>query len=169
MSVLATVVIDFGTAAPSASAIAELDALLNVDALGEAKSSFAPGDSVYLLVAPGPDLLVRDVRCTLGVSGVLLGTVAHEQRERLAFRNTIDQQALRCSPDSEPAPTWYGQTGRTLARTDTAMTVAGNVPCIADVTYQASFSSYRVDLPVFPLAEEEEFPAEIVVYLEEAA
>jgi hypothetical protein len=166
MSVAATIVIKFGESAADSSALAlvELDDSRNVDAAGEVKSSFAPGDVVYFLVHHASELRIGSVVPTDGYV-VNMGRTQFARKSQQLF---ADGEAVSLSylPAGGVAPTWYG---RTSALTQNGQQlVAVDPPVIGDLSFTIDAALYRLQTPSVTLAEEQTYPVAVVVTMEAA-
>lgn len=167
--VVGTLVVRFGEAGRSASGnvVAEWDDTLNLDASGQVKSRYIPGDEVYLLVhAPGVQIL-RLAATDGSVSGS--GEEVLDRAEELGFGSIDDLHELRYLPAEAPVVTWCGRQGLGLQRTGRSVGVDDGFPCLAKVSYPVQFERYRLQTPVRTLAANEEYPLLVYIYYREAA
>lgn len=170
MSIVASTVVNFGAGANSTDLVVlEFDELLNVDAAGEQKTQFAPGDSIYFRIHHAPTLRVGAMAATSG-QVVVQGKVSRERSEQLLWETVSDSHELACIPAGGLDATWHGNSGSGLRKAvpRSALITGGVMPAVATVTYRAEFSLYKLLTPSVQLAEGESWPITIVAYMEAA-
>lgn len=169
MSVVGTLVVNFGEAAAtdSGNIVAEWDDELNVDAAGEVLSRFVPGDEVWLLLHHDAGVTITGVAVTAGTVS-RSGEVHRQRQAELGWGSIDDDQQLSYTPEGLLAYDWKGRVGSAPERTGRSVSVAGNFPCLAVVTFQVRFVSYRIQTPKMTLAEKETFPLRAYVYYTDA-
>lgn len=169
MSIVNSIVVSFGESvtSDSGSLTVEWDDSLNVDDDGEVKTSFVPGDVLYLLIHHGSDVDVVGVKCT---SGTLSGgsAVNITMEDEIGWGSSDDDQELSYSPSGALSYTWFGRVGSGITLVDKVLTVAESFPCLARVSYLARFLRYKLQTPSVTLAEEETWPLLVYVYYTEA-
>ena len=164
----ATIVVEFGTGADSSAFVAvELDDRLNVDAEGEVKTQFNPGDQVWFWVQHDPSLRIDRVRATSGMV-VSAGSASRTRDQQCTWTGEASVE-LSHIPAGSPTLTWYGNVGTGLSRDGRKLRVAGNTPCTADAVVPINVHLYRYVPPPMALGEGETWRSVIVVYLEAAA
>ena len=165
----ATIVVEFGTGADSSAFVAvELDDQLNVDAEGEVKTQFHPGDEVWFWLQWDASALRLDrIRATSG-QVVDCGSASRTRDQQLTWTG---DEAVELShiPAGSPTLRWYGNVGSGLSRDGRKLRVAGNTPCTADATIPISVRLCRYVPPPLSLGEGETWRSVIVCYMEAAA
>lgn len=173
MTVAATIVVHFGDdVADSAFGVAMLDDVLNVDAAGEVKTSFAPGDQIHFLVQHDPSLRVDRVAATHGTI-VQLPDKDYELTGDFTFAEPAEAQDLQIYHRGAVTQEWFGPSGietrAGLSVANRQVQVAAATPCLVRLTYHGLMKSYRLHAPNVTLAEDETYPVAIVIYMENAA
>nr|WP_321465171.1 hypothetical protein [uncultured Desulfobulbus sp.] len=167
MSVGATIVSQFGEGADSSAFVAiELDETLNLDADGNAKTSFAPGDEVWFWIQHAETLVIDRIEATSGMVANC-GTVRRSRTQELTFTGT-DSVELSHIPARNPDYAWYGNVGGGLSRNGRSVSVASQTPCTCDVTMPIDVHLYRFVPPALELVEEATYRIVIVAYMEAA-
>jgi hypothetical protein len=166
VSVVNALVVNFGESAASASGsiVVEWDDSLNVDDKGEVKTSFVPGDELYLLVHS--DVEIVGVKSTSGtVSGG--GAVSLIRAQEIGWGSIDDEQNLNYTPIGSIKYKWFGRSGSRPSVVDKIITMAGSFPCLALVEYVARFLRYRLQTQKVSLAKDETYPLLVYVYYRE--
>lgn len=170
--VRATIVVRYGDGVDKgAFSLALLDEKMNIDAAGNVKTSFLPGDLVYFLVQLDPSLRIDKVLATDG-QVVYEGECLRDRVDRTLFDGVSGARETSAIPAGPVTPKWYGRVGRNLkveGRQMSVLTITGCYPALADMSYQARFKGYRLEPPAISLAEGETYPVTIVIYIEAAA
>lgn len=165
-----TIVVNFGsgTSADTDFVKVELDDILNVDSAGETISSFSPGDSVYFLVQHGDTVKVGDVKSTSGSISLQSSSVSREREQQLFFTTGLDTDTLEYDYIGTYTDVWKGNTAQTTVAVGgrTITPNGGTYPAISDSIINAEFISYKLTSDVPTLAEDEDYPVGIVVYIE---
>jgi hypothetical protein len=162
----ATVVVQFGQGADSTALVkVELDGVVNIDAEGNEKTSFVPGDQPVFLVHHDASLVIGSVTCSSGLIQPL-GLVSRERTQRIECPD-LTAQELEYIPNATPAFVWFGNDAG-LALVDRTLTPAGAIPAVCDVSLSATFQQFRLIPPPITLAAEEDYPILIVVTMEAA-
>ena len=170
MSVAASLVVRFGEGADSTELVAmEFDAAMNLDAAGEEKREFSPGDPVFFLVHHAPTLRIGQVKASCGMV-VAQGAVSREKEQQLLWTAAGEEQELSYVPASAVTPLWYGNVAAGLRKTGLrTMTVSGGLlPALSLVRHAVTFHLYKLLTPPVELGEGEEWPITIVAWMEEA-
>lgn len=169
MSVVGTLVVNFGESAAtdSGNIVAEWDDELNIDAAGEVISQFVPGDEVWLLLHHGADVTITGIAVTAGTVS-RSGEAIRQRQAELGWGSVDDDQQLSYTPAGLLLYDWKGRVGSGAVRTERSVSVAGNFPCLAVVTFPVRFVSYRIQTPEITLAEKETFPLRAYVYYRDA-
>ena len=175
MTVAATLVVHFGDEVESgAFAAAVLDWELNVDAQGEAVTSFAPGDRVHFLVQHDATLRIGRIATTAG-QVVAEGSGYRSVEQMLSFAAVAEAVDLTYIPAGAVSRDWQQGVNGLNAREGTGfavsgrqVTVTGNLPCLCVASYRARFNLYSLVCPSPELAENETVQIEIHIYLEAA-
>lgn len=176
MSVSATIVVHFGDDVDANTfAMAMLDSELNVDAEGEEITSFVPGDEIFFLIQHDPSLRID------GLPKATDGTVVAQPDKEFVFTEQelifeegagVGDRAEVGGPDlaavhrGDITKTWYGREGIGFEVKNRKATVTGGVPSICKVQFNAPMKSYKLHTPNVTLAEDEEYPVVIVIYME---
>ena len=165
-----TIVVQFGesvAAADQAGFVVELDDLLNVDAEGEVKTQFHPGDLIHFLMHyDHSKMRVTAIKATSG-DVVVLGEVGRDNTVEELFVAAAEPVTLPHVPSGSVTAAWYGRTS-ILSRDGAALTAAA-VPCLGDISYSYIATSCRLVPPPLTLAADEEYPIAVVIYVEAAA
>jgi hypothetical protein len=160
----ATIVIQFGEGADASALVrVELDGVANVDAAGQEKTSFVPGDQPVFLVHHDATLAIGSVSCSSGMVQDL-GVVSRTRTKRIEWIEGGSQD-LDYIPAAPPDVTWYGTTAA-LSLLSHTLTRAGTAPAVCDLTSPVSFRQFRVIPPDVTLGEGEEWPILIVITME---
>lgn len=165
MSVVNALVVSFGESvtSDSGSITVEWDDSLNVDGDGEVKTSFVPGDELYLLVHHGSDVELVGVKTTSGsISGGDRVNLVRE--DEFGWGSIDDEETLSYTPTGSLRYTWYGRVGTGAALVDKVLTMDGSFPCLARVSYPAIFLRYKLQTTKVTLEEEETWPLRVYVY-----
>ena len=169
MSVVATLVVPFGSSAVAAngSLIAEWDDSKNLDADGNVKTTWLPGEYRDLLVHHDNSVIVHAVKATGGT----FGSPSDENLSRselVGFPFAGKPQALQYLPSDKLVYDWKGNVGRDTSNVGKEVTIgSGDFPCLAMITYPVDFVRYRLQTKKMELAADETFPLRIYVYYEE--
>jgi hypothetical protein len=162
----ATVVVQFGQGADSTALVkVELDGVVNLDAEGNEKTSFIPGDQPVFLVHHDSSLVIGSVACSSGLIQPL-GAVSRDRTQRMEWPE-LTAQELEYNTNADLATEWFGNdAGVTLV--GRTLTPAGAIPAVCDVSLSATFQQFRLIPPPITLAAEEDYPILIVVTMEAA-
>jgi hypothetical protein len=159
-----TIVVKFGDDVSSnALFVVELDEEMNRDGQGEVKSQFYPGDQVWLLMHYDSNLVIKDVRTTSG-DIVRQGTVTRSHTEETLFADADTPVELPHNPYGGLGASWFGRSS--------ALSVSGrqvtaeSTPCIGNVTHSFLAELWMYTPPPLSLVADQEYPAAIVVYVE---
>lgn len=170
MSVIGTLVVPFGDEAVSGAGgaiVAEWDDTMNLDANGQVKTQWQPGDAAYLLLHNDGSVRVLAVKATAG-SIVAAGAANLSRQATLGFSAAGEKQGLQYLPAGPLSFVWKGNVGQGAGNVGKEVSVAaGQFPCLAEVSYPVDFSRYRLQTPAMMLAAEETFPIRVYVYYEE--
>jgi hypothetical protein len=166
MSIAATLIVQFGSSADNGDLVVmELDDSRNLDANGEVKSSFAPGDAVYFLLHHAPTLTLGSMVATAGYI-VPMGTARFERVvDQQLFVNT-EPISVTHLPAGGVGVSWYGRESATTQSTN--QLTATDPPAIGVLTYQFDALLYRLQTPGVVLADNETFPVAVVATMEVA-
>lgn len=170
-NVIATLVVPFGGSAksPSGGVIAEWDDTMNLDASGQVKLEWQPGDGAYLLVYHDHTARIVAVKASAGTIGQG-STVTLQRDDLLGWPEAGEAQAVRYVPNDVPALEWFGNRGREVAVAGKEITVrAGEFPCLARCVYQVRFTRYLLKTPAMALQAKETFPIRVFIYYQELA
>ncbi len=169
MSVVAALVIQFGEGADSSALVKmEWDEVLNVDAAGEGKSSFAPGDPAYFFIHHAPTLRIGRVAVTHGQI-VKQAMITRTRKQELDFVEVTDGVELEYLPAGPLTTKWCGNAGVGLKRTVRKMGISGgDLPALAQVSYPIAAQGYKVITPEVALAEGESYPIKVYAWMEAA-
>lgn len=168
-TVVATLVVPYGSSAVAAngSLIAEWDDSTNLDADGNVKSQWLPGDYRDLLIHHDDTVEVVAVRATAGTFGNPSAETL-SRSELLGFPFVGEAQALQYLPAGALAYAWKGNVGREASNVGREVSVKSvTVPCLALITYPVKFTRYRLQTPSMELDADETFPIRVYVYYQE--
>lgn len=168
-TVVGTLVVPFGEIASAAggSIMAEWDDTMNLDAGGEVKSQWLPGDVAYLLVHHDSTVRILAVKATAGSIG-WAGSATLARKELVGFSAAAEKQGLQYLPAGSLAFAWKGNVGQGADNVGKEASVSGGqFPCLAEVSYPVAFGRYRLQTPSMSLAAEETFPVRVYIYYEE--
>lgn len=171
MSVAASLVVTFGDGVDSNDLVVmEFDKIMNVDAAGEEKTQFSPGDEVYFLIHHASILRIGSVKATSGMV-VAQGRVTRAREQQLLWTAVEEEQELSCIPSTGLTAVWYGNAATGLKKNGlrTATISGGVLPALSLVSYSAGFSLYKIITPLVDLAEGESWPITIVAEMEAVA
>lgn len=164
----ATLVVVFGDGVEAGFVKAEFDEIENVNAAGEVKTQFVPGDEPYFLVQHDPTLRIDRVAST---DGMAVSNNAEETRTRttaLDFAQVDDTVELDYLPAGSGSRVWYGNVP-TIATDGRAITATGGqLPAKGLATYPTTWQSYRLIPPPLTLAAEQTYEITIYIYMEAA-
>ena len=169
--VVSTLVVSFGEDAVTASGsiVAEWDDTMNLDARGEVKSQYLPGDEAYLLVHHDATVTIKAVKATAGAIASL-GAAQLQRTAELGWGDAADGQTLNYLPAGAPALRWFGNVGSGMEVAGKAIRMTGGqFPCLAEVSFPVAFTRYRLQTPAVALAKDEEFPIRVYIYYQEVA
>lgn len=172
-----TIVVAFGEGADSSAlVVVELDDQKNLDADGNVKTQFNPGDRPSFIVHYDKSVLRLDrVLCS---SGMVTGgnEELRDKDQQMSFANDQGQD-LPHIPAGPVGWEWYGNSppvgldGRRVTVLDrlSQATIGAAIPAIGNVTYKILADVYTLIPPPLTLAEDENWPVLVVVYMEPAA
>ncbi len=167
MSDKATTVLEYGDAASrDAFVVAGLDAVLNADAEGNARSSFAPGEEIYLFVHHDGTVRVNKIIPSLPGTITPLGGAVRKATEQHVFKGYPDNaNDLGYIAAGLPSAVWYGRSS--VLGVSGSKVKANPGYCIGDLTYNYLVELYRYTPGSAPqVAEDETFPLRFFVNLE---
>jgi len=167
MSVQSTIVVEFGDGADSSGFVAlELDETLNLDSVGNVKTSFDQGDEVWFWLQHDDTLRVDSVAATSGMV-VACGMARRSRAQELTFTGD-GSQTLSHIPAVNPSYLWYGNVGTGMSRDGRTVMVTGNLPCTCDATIPIDVHLYRFVPPPLELVDEATYRVVIVITMEAA-
>lgn len=146
----ATIKIQFGTDAATDSSSGYVSAEIDSreDGLNAGKTSFAPGDSVYILVYLSSDVKITGADCSAGTVSAT-GSTTVTLTQELTFENI--KTASLDIPASGPitTTTWFGRSlgSISVGADKTTCTASSAGVAVAEVTYTALAQIYRLDAP----------------------
>ena len=158
-----SLVVKFGGGADASDlAKLELDDLLNED-----KTSFAPGDTIYLRLHHDSSVQLNQLLSTDGMVSSE-GSGSRDIEEQLLFAEAEDSHELGYVVEGALAFGYYGRQATGLKRTGQRQVIitGGDLPSLALVQYTASFSLFKLLAPDVELEEDESYPITIVAYME---
>lgn len=171
MSVVASLLIEFGSGADESALVKlEPDAVMNVDAAGEEKTQFSPGDEFFFLLHFDPAKLRLGRMSATGGMIVPQGAVTRERSKEMLWDMLDDEHELDYLPASGLTAAWYWREGVGLKRTGqrTVVITGGELPVEGMISHQAGFTLYKLLTPVVELAENEQKKITITVTMEAA-
>lgn len=170
MSIAASLVVKFGAGADSSAlVIREFDEVMNVDAAGNEKSSFSPGNEIFFRVLHEDSVRVDSVNASLGMI-VPQGEVIRDRIDAIDF-DQLDKKELSVIPVAGSiVPVWFNNelTGMKRIGKREVFFTAGTLPATADIKYKAKFSLYKLITPKFDLEPNATFRVLISIYMEAA-
>jgi len=128
------------------------------------KSQFYPGDLIYFILHYDHSRLrVSDIRTTIG-QVVVQGEVSRAVTDELLFVTAGESQQLSHNPAGAIAAAWFG---RSAALSREGRNVSANAaPCLGNISYTFQATSCRYVPPPMTLADGEDYPVAIVIYVE---
>ena len=149
--------------------VVELDGENNLDAEGNEKTSFNPGDEPQFLVHFDPaQLRIDRVRSSSGMC-VSLGEVARLRDQQVSFTNADDTQELSYIPAGGVVWSWYGNSPAIQVDYRKLTVVsAGAVPAIGKAVYGIKAQSYKLIPPPLDLSDDQTWPILVVITMEAA-
>ena len=137
-----------------------------VDGKSQEKTSFHPGEQFYFLAQHDEKLRISEVKSSFGAIQSL-GTVSRSHTDSIQIATAEDTQGLAYTPSASAAFRWYGNDpGLTII--ERAVSVrTGPLPAVGTISYSSTWSSYRLIPAALKLKGDEEWPALIVIYMEE--
>jgi hypothetical protein len=164
MGMDATIMVSFGEGDSSALVVVELDDTKNLDDEGKVKTSFVKEDEIYFYVHMQPGLSIKKITKTDG-SISSQGSVTIDKTERIMFEDLNKEVELGYFPNNDLSWEWYGNNG-SISRNKRTLTNNFNGPCIGDVSFSFSASSFKLIPPNITLEEGETYPVLIVIHIE---
>lgn len=167
MSIVASLIVTFGSGADSSALVKmEFDKVMNVDAAGEEKNSFSPGDEIFFLVHHDSTVQVDRIKATSGMV-VDQGPVNRDRTQELLFRAITDTHELDYILAGGITAKWYGNEGTGLKKSGnrTVLITGGVMPAQVAVSYSVAMRLYKLVTPAVELAEDESWPITIVAYV----
>jgi len=166
MSDTLTSVYTFGQGNSSDSLHTEIDGQMHLDAEGEERSSFAPGDVVYFLLHYDPaKIRVLGLRATDDGDIQLVGPVVRTRKEELSFQHPAHLLDLGYIPAGALSAEWFGRSSNLFL--DGRQVQADLAPCLGEVSYPVNFVQYSHRPAVAAITDGEDFPTDIVIEYEE--
>lgn len=159
-----TTIISFGNAAAESSGaiIGEIDGYMHLDADGNERSQFNPGEAVYCILHYDPaKVKIISMRPTDGGDVQYIGQVIRSRDEQQTFQHPGHAIDLRYNPGSNIAARWYGRTSD-LVRSGKQLTAPG-APCLGKLTYQVQFEQYLHKPAPVTIQDGEEYPTDIII------
>jgi len=145
-AVTATVTVAFSNSAGSAQLSAEIDN--RPDGPNEGKTSFSPGDDVYLLVRKSADVTVAGY-ATIGNVSLVGAVTGMEEKEMLVFPRTRSAE-LSKTPEGGVSFTWFGTVPGTPVVKGKTVNLTGaydkdNPPIgVAEAVYTTAAESWKL-------------------------
>lgn len=174
MGVEASVVVEFGDSVTSSmdeTVNIELDDTHdnNLNADGEIKSNFLPGEQPVFILNHSSDLIISDIRCTDG-NIIEMGSDLNRSRDTEVLFTTIDtEEALSYAGVETININWWGNAGSILISNSVLTLDSGTIPCAGDVSFDVNFQrQYMLIPPTLNLIADEVYKIIIVVYMEAA-
>ena len=166
---LATIVVEFGEGADStALVVVELDEAVNRDSEGKPTTSFRPGDEPGFVVHY--DQAALRIDRVKSSSGMIVdnGRASRERKQQVRFTAQGKPITLPHIPASGVSVDWYGN-APTISQAGRQVTASGSLPAIGEAAYNIACHAYRLVPPKLSLAENQNYPVLVVVYMESAA
>ena len=163
-----TTVISFGGSSDSGSGAisAEIDGAMHLDAEGNERSQFLPGEEVYFLLHYDP-AKVRVIRLRATDNGDVqrIGQVSREREEQITFLHPADLHSLGYQPEGGLLTKWYGRSSNIYLQG--GQYHADLAPCLGDIKYSVRFEQYLHKPATVQIPDGEEFPTDIIIEYEE--
>lgn len=162
--IVSSLVVSCGSGVEGEHIVLELDDILNED-----KTSFQPGDTIYLRCQYSDDVVLESIKVTNG-SVKDNSTVTREEVDTQLWIETTDDNELSYIPSSSLGEIWYGNTGDCLKKEGVKQTTITSVvsPALVRIDYSSVFYSYKVLTPDIDLSlyEDETYPITVVANFE---
>jgi len=146
----ATIKIQFGSDSADALASDHMSAEVDSRATGlnGGKTSFEPGDSVYILAYLSDNLRITAADCSAGTISAA-GSTTVSQTQELTFEGVATASLDVPASGSLGAVTWWGRSlgSISLGADKTTCTAGSAGVAVAQVTYPANALIYRLDAP----------------------
>jgi len=146
----ATIKIQFGAdSAGGADTHLSADIDARPDGLNAGKTSFAPGDDVYILVYKSDNVVITGTDCSAG-SITASGSATVELTEELTFEDdTTASLNVPAATAGLNTVTWYGRSLGTISvgADKITCTASSKGVAVASVTYTASALVYKLSTP----------------------
>lgn len=166
MAIDATVVVQFGDgASDDGFVVVSLDDTRNLDASGDSKTSFYPGDEVYFFVHMDPGLHITKVTKTAGTITNLGIQTFHDHTTSVQFVDIDETAELERIPTVITHTIWWGNQP-TYTRDVRLLTNTFDGPAIGEISCSFIANLFLFTPPSMELAEDEEFPVLIVIHVE---
>lgn len=163
-----TNIIKFGDSGGGDSGLitAEIDGFMHLDAKGEERSSFSPGESVYFIIHYDPaKVKIISLQATDGGDVRRIGDVTRERTEQLTFQHPAHLIDLSYMPKADPEVTWYGRSSN-IYRSGCQLQ-ADLAPCLGDLVYEVEFVQYLHKPAIDEIADGEEYPTDVIIEYQE--
>jgi hypothetical protein len=139
----------------------------NLDADGEAKSSFLPTDSPVFLIHHDADVRVTGVKCTDSSVVQLDSNVDRIRVESQLFPLLASKVTLPYFNVNSISTTWYGNEASLSVDDSKVSSSSGDFPCYGDISFSVRFNEqWQLNAPNMSLAEDETYTIYVVIYME---
>jgi hypothetical protein len=145
----ATIRVQFGNPDPNAAGHLSAEVDTRPDGLNGGRTSFSPGETIYILVYKSENVTITDTICSAG-SITAQGSTALTLTEEVMFEDSDTSQLPKPSRLSSLASSlWYGRSLGSLTLQSDKMTVKAQSKgvAVAKVTYTAEASVYALTAP----------------------
>ena len=150
----------------------DIDDILNVDEVGDSKSSFGPGDQVYIAVNHSTNVIIDEVVSTDG-SVQYIGSESRNKIDTTLFAGREAEDLDKYEFDVVPSKYTIKYLGRAGSVTPAADPIgrvsltgdADKAPFMASIDTEYAVKVYRLSVPEMELEEDESYPIGIVFYI----
>lgn len=166
MSSKETTTVSFGSDSDSSISVIELEETLNVDVAGESKTSFEPGESVYISVHYDRDKsYIAETYCTTG-SINYYGRVAVKRTLSNQFIDDSGSINLQYNISEIQRVVWYGVSGSLSFSGNVLTSTVSPTMVDVDITIMVDVYVYIPDSYV-DLTNTDSFPVGVIVVMED--
>ncbi len=169
MSIEASLIVDYGdeAAAGAGGVFLELDNAQNIDAAGEVKSQFSPGDTVYFLLHHSSAWVLSEMNSTSGTIYFINDPVTRTRAMQADFVREGSSQQSQYFSIFNLVKVVYGNDAAILLRDNNIIYAGDGVfPVTADMTFSTTFKLFKLVCPTPVLADDETYRIRIVAYME---
>lgn len=172
MAVEASIVVEFGEGvSEDETVLIEFDDQHsnNLDAAGDIKSTFSPGEQPVFIVQHADTLRIANVLCTHGSIGLIGNNPIRSREKEILFTTLETEESLGYLNLVQTNLEWFGNTGSLLIENNQAILDGGTIPCLGNLNFDVVFNSqYMLTPPVLNLINDETYKIVVVIYMENA-